>query len=264
MSPSCPCWWSVSSLRAAIESTLGELGLPAVTCAWTRNGSALMKFYTTDTVVVPPMPPLASDQVSGLQVLSALRRNAYCAVPPRCLDEPVVKLPIAGQALILSCAPEVIRHVMMTQAKDYGKLPFGRRVLSPIVGRGLVVSEGESWRRQRRAMAPAFTPRNIASMARHIILCTERACNRLEESCGTEIDVLHEMRMLSLEIAATSMFSMEASTFGSELRAMVLEYTNTMGRLSIIDILLPDGVPTRLRARRVRFRRRPSVCSASS
>jgi cytochrome P450 len=129
-----------------------------------------MKFYTTDTVVVPPMPPLASDQVSGLQVLSALRRNAYCAVPPRCLDEPVVKLPIAGQALILSCAPEVIRHVMITQAEDYGKLPFGRRVLSPIVGRDLVVSEGEPWRRQRRAMAPAFTPRNVASMARHIFL----------------------------------------------------------------------------------------------
>src|SRR5262245_49996932 len=84
---------------------------------------------------------------------------------------------------------------------------------------------------QRRAMAPAFTPRNVVSMARHIILCTERARNRLEESCGTEIDVLHQMRMLSLEIAATSMFSMEASTFGSELRALVSEYTDAIGRL---------------------------------
>ena len=58
---------------------------------------------------------------------------------------------------------------MMTQAEDYGRLPFGRRVLSTIVGRGLVVSEGESWGRQRRAMALAFTLRNVAGMARHII-----------------------------------------------------------------------------------------------
>ena len=212
--------------------------------------------YESIDAVVPPMPPMASNHAGCLGVLSALRRNAYSAFPPRCLDEAVVKLRTAGQILILSCAPEAIRHVMMTRAEDYTRPPFGRRALEPIFGRGLVVSEGEAWRRQRRAMAPAFTPRNVAIMTRHIILCAERACNRLKESCGIEIDMLREMQMLSMEIAATSMFSMEAATFGSELRAMVSEYTDTIGRLSLIDILLPDGVPTLLRARRALFRRR--------
>jgi cytochrome P450 len=125
-----------------------------------------MKFeYTTDAAVVPPMPPMPSDQVSGLQFLSALRQNAYSAFPPRCLEEPIVKLRAAGQLFILSCAPEVIRHVMMTQAEDYARLPFGRRILGPIIGRGLALSEGEAWRRQRRAMAPAFTPPNVSIMA---------------------------------------------------------------------------------------------------
>jgi cytochrome P450 len=214
-----------------------------------------MEFAYVDAMV-PPMPPMASNHTGCLGVLSALRRNAYSAFPPRCLDEPVVKLQTAGQILILSCAPEAIRHVMMTQAGDYARLPFGRRALKPIFGRGLVVSEGEAWRRQRRAMASAFTPRNVAIMARHIILCAERACDRLRESGSTEVDMLREMQMLSLEIAATSMFSMEAATFGSELRAMVSEYTDSIGHLSLIDILLPDGLPTLLRARRALFRRR--------
>jgi cytochrome P450 len=215
-----------------------------------------MKFeYITDAVV-PPMPPMPFDQISALQVLSALRRNAYCAFPPRCLNEPIVKLRIAGQILILSCAPEAIRHVMMTQAEDYARLPFGRRILGPIIGRGLALSEGEAWRRQRRAMAPAFTPRNVSIMARHIIVCTDAAIRRLEQSGGAKIDMLREMQMLSLEIAATSMFSMETSAFGSELRRMLSEYLNTMGRMSPIDILLPDGVPTLTRARRALFRRR--------
>src|SRR5260370_40719102 len=68
--------------------------------------------------------------------------------------------------------------------------------------------------------------------------------------------MLHEMQMLSLEIAATSLFSMEASTFGPKLRKMVSEYMDTIGRLYPTDILLPDGVPTVLRARRALFRRR--------
>src|SRR5262249_48909131 len=147
------------------------------------EGSASMKFdFTTDAAVVPPMPPMPSDQISGLQVLSALRRNAFCAFPPRCIDEPIVKLRTAGQIFILSCAPEAIRHVMMTQAEDYARLPFGRRILGPIIGRGLPLSDGEAWRRQRRAMAPAFTPRNISIMARHIAHCTDVAVRRLEHS----------------------------------------------------------------------------------
>jgi cytochrome P450 len=141
------------------------------------------------------MPPMPSDQISGLRVLSALRRNAYCAFPARCLDEPIVKLRIAGQILILSCAPEAIRHVMMTHAEHYARLPFGRRILGPIIGRGLALSEGEAWRRQRRAKAPAFTPRNVSIMARHIILCTDVALRHLEQSDGAKIDMLREMQM---------------------------------------------------------------------
>ena len=83
-----------------------------------------MKFeYSTGAALDPPTPPpMPSDRISGFHVLSALRRNAYCAFPPRCLEEPVVKLRTAGQVLILSCAPEVIRHVMMTQAEDNGSI----------------------------------------------------------------------------------------------------------------------------------------------
>jgi cytochrome P450 len=208
------------------------------------------------TDVVPPMPAMASNGVGGLRVLLALRRNAYRAFPPRCLDEPVVTLRAAGRSLVLATAPEAIGHIMITQGEDYVRLPLGRRVLGPIVGRGLLVSEGETWREQRRAMAPAFTPRNVPIMARHIIRCTESSCDRLDRARGGEVDLLQELQMLSLEIAATSLFSMEAATFGTELREIVGEYMRTVGRLFPTDVFLPEGIPTPLRARRASFRQR--------
>jgi cytochrome P450 len=145
---------------------------------------------------------------------------------------------------------------MITQGEDYVRLPLGRRVLGPIVGRGLLVSEGETWREQRRAMAPAFTPRNVPIMARHIMRCTEISCERLERAGTAAVDLLREMQMLSLEIAATSLFSMEAATFGAELRDVVSEYMQTVGRLFPTDVFLPEAVPTPLRAKRAAFRRR--------
>jgi cytochrome P450 len=222
-----------------------------------RNDEALIAVeHPGRTDVVPPMPAMASNGVGGLRVLLALRRNAYRAFPPRCLDEPVVTLRAAGRSLVLATAPEAIGHIMITQGEDYVRLPLGRRVLGPIVGRGLLVSEGETWREQRRAMAPAFTPRNVPIMARHIIRCTESSCDRLDRARGGEVDLLQELQMLSLEIAATSLFSMEAATFGTELREIVGEYMRTVGRLFPTDVFLPEGIPTPLRARRASFRQR--------
>ena len=202
------------------------------------------------------MPPLASNRVGGVRVLLALRRNAYGAFPARCFDEPVVKLGAAGRYVVLATSPDAIRHIMITHAEDYGRLPLGRRVLGPIAGRGLIVSEGETWREQRRAMAPVFTPRNVPVMAQHIIRCTEATCNHLERRDAAEVDLLYELQMLSLEIATTSLFSMEAATFGAELRAAVSEYMETIGRIYPTDVFLPEAIPTRLRARRASFRRR--------
>jgi cytochrome P450 len=78
----------------------------------------------------------------------------------------------------------------------------------------------------------------------------------LERSRGAEVDLLKELQMLSLEIAATSLFSMEAATFGAELRAVVSEYMHTVGRLYPTDVFLPEAIPTPLRARRASFRQR--------
>jgi cytochrome P450 len=209
-----------------------------------------------DTLVTPPMPPMASNGVGGLRLLFALRRNAYQAFPARCLDEPVVPLRALGRSLVLATAPDAIRHIMITQSEDYVRLPLGRRVLGPIVGEGLLVSEGETWREQRRAMAPAFTPRNVPIMARHIIRSTESSCARLERSLGREMDLLQELQTLSLDIAATSLFSMEASSFSTSLRTILSEYMSGVGRLFPSDVLLPEVIPTPTRARRVEFRQR--------
>src|SRR6185437_4780819 len=90
------------------------------------------------TLPTLPMPAMAPAHGGGLQVLRALRRNAYSAFPARCLDEPVVSYRVPGRSLVLTAWPDTIRHVMITHSDDYVRLPLGRRVLGPIVGKGLL------------------------------------------------------------------------------------------------------------------------------
>ena len=70
------------------------------------------------SIVAPPMPPMASNNVGGLRLLFGLRRNAYQAFPSRCLDEPVVTLRALGRTLVLATAPDAIRHIKITQGED--------------------------------------------------------------------------------------------------------------------------------------------------
>ncbi len=202
------------------------------------------------------MPQLAAPTISGLRILLGLGRNGFSAFPSRCLDEPVIRLrlPVPGSVLVVASAPEAMRQVLQTDAASYGRLQAGKRVLRPIVGRGLLVSEGEAWRRQRRAMAPAFTPRAVPVLAGHIARCAETACRRWEANGDAPFDLLAAMQHLALDIAAVSMFALETAAFGGELRAMVSGYMTTIGRPRPTDFLLPRAVPTPLSPQRALFR----------
>ncbi|GJD49582.1 Putative cytochrome P450 132 [Methylobacterium crusticola] len=210
---------------------------------------------------VPPMPVLA-ERVGWLRLLGAFRHNTLRAFPRACLHEPVVaiRLPGGGRVMLL-CVPEAARHVLLTAADHFARLPAGRRVLGPIAGRGLVLAEGEAWRRQRRVLAPAFTPRTLPVMTRFIARAAEESCGRLaaglgEAGLGEAADLHGEMQRLSLDIAAASMFSLETGAFGARVRAMVSGYLGGIGRPSIADFLVPPGLPTPSSPRRALFRRR--------
>ena len=178
----------------------------------------------------PPEPALADDQIGGLALLNKLRRNAFTAFPARCFDEPIIKLRLFGRDLALVNLPEPIQHVLSGRPDLYRRVPTVKRVLGPILGRGLAVSEGEAWRHQRRVLAPAFTPRVVPILATHISVCTAAIRSRLEQFHGRPVDLLAEMQALTLQIASNSMFSLDTGSSGEELRGMVSFYSGRIGR----------------------------------
>ena len=147
--------------------------------------------------------------------------------------------------------------MFQTNASAFRRLAAGTRILGPVVGRGLLTSEGEAWRRQRKAMAPAFTPRTVPVLAEHVARCAQDAIGDLEaRGDGAAVDLLAAMQSLALEIAGTTMFSMQTAAFNDALRAAITGYMTTIGKPRPSDFFLPAGWPTPLSLARRRFRRR--------
>jgi cytochrome P450 len=76
-----------------------------------------------------------------------------------------------------------------------------------IVGRGLLTSEGELWKRQRKLLAPSFQPRQIAGFAEIMVERTLAMLKSFEE--GQQRDLHADMMHLTLDIVVRTLFGSE-------------------------------------------------------
>jgi unspecific monooxygenase len=188
--------------------------------------------------------------------LRAVRSNALLMWPDYAYERDVVESRILGRAQMLLNAPEAIHHVLVGNPENYRRTPASIRILRPIAGRGLLLSEGEDWRHQRRTIAPAMAPRVIPMLARHMATVTEELVATLAAREGQPLNLLAAMQSAALDIAGRSMFSLETREFGPEMRALLTEYGITLAQPHLMDMVLPPGIPTLRDLRRRRFQAR--------
>lgn len=113
----------------------------------------------------------APGRLSWRAVAGALRGNALAAFPEEAFAEDVVVQRFLGRDHLLLQCPDAIRHVLIENPQNYRRSPPAIRVLRPMFGRGLFLSNGEEWRQQRRAVAPAFAPRTLHRIAGQVVSC---------------------------------------------------------------------------------------------
>jgi unspecific monooxygenase len=205
-------------------------------------------------VLATPQAPAGT--LSGRVIAKALRDNALLAFPPDAFEEDVVYRRFFGRQQIILNRPAGIHHILVENPDNYRRTPATMRMLRPLLGNGLLLSEGEDWKHQRRTVAPAFAPRTMPLLARHVARAAEAAVATLATSAERPVDLLATMQSLALEIAGTSMFSLAMERYRPELRDLITGYTAGLGRPSLLDFLLPLAIPSPRDLARRRVRRR--------
>src|SRR5829696_4853066 len=116
----------------------------------------------------------------------------------------VVFLRLLGRPVLLLNRPDLIEQVLVTHAKNFVK-HFGLRMYKPILGNGLVTSEGDFWRRQRKLSAPAFQGGQMARYADDMIDASVRMRDEWERDAvgkGEQVRDVHvDFMRLTLDIA---------------------------------------------------------------
>jgi cytochrome P450 len=204
----------------------------------------------------PPVPLAPESPLPLRAFLRAIRTNALTIWPGFAYQQDVTVREFLGRTNVLLNAPDAIHHVLVGNPGNYRRSPASIRILRPITGEGLLLSEGDDWKLQRRTVAPALAPRVMPMLARHIVSATGQALARLTTQTAQPIDLLATMQTLALDIAGRSMFSLEMDQYGAAMRRMLNEFGEKYAQPRLLDMLLPPSIPAPADIGRARFRRR--------
>ncbi|MHC2434173.1 cytochrome P450 [Bradyrhizobium sp. USDA 4451] len=206
--------------------------------------------------LVPPAPPRAPDDMTGLQRMRVMRNSPIETWGQRAYQDDIVQGRFLGRSSFILNTPDAIRHVLVDNYENYTRTPAGLRVLRPMLGEGLLIAEGRAWKHQRRTLAPAFTPRAVTTLEPYMIAAVDETIAKLTAASGGPVDLREVMQRMTLEIAGRTMFSFGMDRHGAALRDFVMEYGDTLARPHMLDLILPLGWPTPQDFRRARFRKR--------
>ncbi len=150
--------------------------------------------------------------------------------------------------------PAAIEHVLHANHKNYRKPDSFNHSINLLAGNGILSSEGELWRRQRRLMQPAFLRHSVSKLSSHMVDAIERFIGEWEhQEDRRSLDVVPEMMRLALRIASTALFSTdisgEADSIGRAYRT-AFEYVSLKmnNRLMFRPLWLPTRLNRQFRA----------------
>lgn len=158
----------------------------------------------------------------------------------------VVRFYLGPQQVVVVRKPEHVRRVLVEKAKIYSKKTRGFQKLAMILGQGLVTSEGELWRRQRRIMQPSFHRKQIAGFADIMSRVAQVTVERLKPfaTSGEVLDIDAEMMALTLEIVSEALLGEHVEESAKTVAHAVAVVQEEVNRriMSVFD--LPLRVPT--------------------
>jgi cytochrome P450 len=199
--------------------------------------------------VYPPGP-------KGLPILGnllAFRRDPIAFLMAAREYGDLVHFKIGAQDSFLLSHPDLIKDVLVTHHRNFVKgrgLTWAKRLL----GQGLLTSEGEFHRRQRRLAQPAFHRQRIASYGTAMTDHAVRMRDQWKE--GETLDIHEEMMHLTLEIVAKTLFGADVESETDEIAQALTESVGFFNRflLPFADLMADLPFPSTLRFKKAKAR----------
>ncbi len=186
--------------------------------------------------VFPPRPAKLAPAWAGL--FNEHSRNAIAGWSELAFTEWHTRRNLLGTIVHIPRHPDAIERVLLTNAANYEKPRLVKRVVAPLIGRGLVSSDGELWRTQRKIVAPSFAPGSVRKLVGLIAAAAERSVTDWPDT--GRIDIAATATATTMRIIAEALFSGDPRLMTPEAGRRIEAALIAAGRVRLAALL---GVP---------------------
>jgi len=165
----------------------------------------------------------------------------------------VVGVPILGNITYFVFHPDGIRHILLDNHRNYHKKTFNYELLYPLVGKGLLTSNGDFWIRQRRLAQPAFHKQRIEVFTKMMVEEAQAMCIRWQNAAqaGTPLNIENEMTYLTLNIVGKALLSLDMHASARQFGKAFMDANNTFGFQNMLSMIFPwMPTPTNIKRKR--------------
>jgi cytochrome P450 len=179
-------------------------------------------------LATPALPPMLKGR-PFIGVLQEFRRNAPEVLLKAARQHgDIARLRLGPQLIYAVSNPEWIRDILVTHQSNFIKSRMLERA-KVLLGEGLLTSEGEFHKRQRRLSQPAFHRERLIGYGTAMVDCA--SATRESWTNGATLDISREMNHLTLAIVARTLFSADVSAEADEIRSAL---TDVLGLFEMV------------------------------
>ncbi len=114
---------------------------------------------------------------------------------------------VFGHRVHIVMHPDMVQHVLLDNAANYEKPKLVKKLLKPVIGRGLLSSDGDLWRRQRKIVAASFAPPAVDAL---VPVFGEVAEEASEDWQAASRDMAREATRATMQVISKALFSGDA------------------------------------------------------
>ena len=140
---------------------------------------------------------------------------------------------------LVSRDPAFFKHILVTNNKNYKK-GSSSKMLDPVLGNGLVTSEGDFWLRQRRLVQPAFHRERLQELFVTMGNITASFLEEMETFRGkSAVDMNAKMMGITADIALKTLFG----NISNEDKMQIYHQVNRTQKYLVTRVRRPYRIP---------------------
>ncbi len=197
---------------------------------------------------IPPYPPRFPSPIPDWKRLLIARKNFLAMWEESAFEIEYDIDRVFLRQTFLCNSPESVKFAFTQHNPSFErKSPQMRHALAPLLGDGLFISDGATWRTRRPIVASILHGSKLAEFEPAIMGAVLDTRQRWQTSNGQTLDILEESARLTADVICRTLFGMQLSAeYAGQVISAFSDYQREVPQTDLISLLgLPDWLPRR-------------------